>query len=333
MQARRAHLEVLAQVDTLVVDKTGTLTEGAPRLTDIVSDDEDDAMLALAAALEAHSEHPLARAFLAAAADRGLAVGEAAETRAVSGAGISGRVDGHSISLGNLAFLEDGAVESPIGPAWTARSEALSRAAKTVVAMAVDGRIRALFAISDPLKDGAAGHLAELRAEGLTLIMMSGDNEATARAVADELGIEQVHAPVSPADKARLVDELQSRSHRVAMAGDGINDAPALSTASVGIAMGNGSDIAVESAGITLLRGELGALLRARRLATATARNIRQNLVWAFLYNTVGVPVAAGVLYPVAGILLSPMIAAAAMSLSSVSVIVNALRLRAVRLD
>ncbi len=323
-------LERLARVDTLVVDKTGTLTRGVPALTDAIGlgAQDDTTVLRLAAALETGSEHPLAEAILAGAAERGIAVPAASGFEAVAGMGVRGVVEGLTVALGNAAMMRAVGID-PGGAA--ARAEALADEGKTAVYLAVDGALAGLLAVADPIKETAGETIRALRAEGLRIVMATGDTERTARAVAAALGIEEVRAGVLPEDKKALVDSLRAEGRSIAMAGDGINDAPALAAADVGIAMGTGADVALESAGITLIGGDLGGILRARRLARATLSNIRQNLVFAFTYNAAGVPIAAGVLYPLTGMLLSPMIAAAAMSLSSVSVIANALRLR--RLD
>jgi len=323
-------LERMARVDTVIVDKTGTLTEGKPRLTDVVAlrGDEDE-VLRLAAALERGSEHPLAEAIVAGAMDRGLTRGTAEEFEAVTGKGVQGSVEGQSVALGNLAMMTDLGLDTD---AVQTQADALGSEGKTAMYVAVDGEVAGLVAVADPIKETTAGAIRDLHALGLTIIMATGDNRRTAEAVASKLGIDEVRAGVLPEDKQKLVEDLRARGASVAMAGDGVNDAPALAAADVGIAMSTGADVAVESAGITLLKGDLVGLVRARKLAKATLRNIKQNLFFAFAYNSLGVPIAAGVLYPVAGLLLSPMIAAAAMSLSSVSVITNALRLRRVEL-
>ena len=328
-------LERMARVDTLVVDKTGTLTEGRPRLTDVVSSsglDEDD-ILRFAAGLERGSEHPLAEAIIAGAEERGVTRGAAPpgveKFAAVTGKGVQGIVEGREVALGNRAMLELLGIEP--GPE-KARADALRTAGKTAMYVAIDGALAGIVAVADPIKETTPHAIAELHRLGLRIIMATGDNERTARAVAGKLGIDEIRAGVLPADKQKLVEELQGKGRRVAMAGDGVNDAPALAAAEVGIAMGTGADVAVESAGITLVKGDLTGIVRARRLARATLRNIKQNLFFAFVYNAAGVPIAAGVLYPLVGLLLSPMIAAAAMSFSSVSVIANALRLQRVRL-
>jgi len=325
-------LERMAKVDTVVVDKTGTLTEGRPALTDVVAVGRfsEAEVLALAAALERGSEHPLAEAVLAGAAARGVEIGTASAFEAVTGRGVRGAVGERRVVLGNGALMADADID--IEP-LRQPAERLGTDGKTVMFVAVDGVPAGLVAVADPVKPNAAEAIEALHAAGLTVIMATGDNARTATAIARKLGIDDVRAGVLPSDKKALVDTLHAKGHRVAMAGDGINDAPALAAADVGIAMGTGADVAVESAGITLLKGDLTGIVRARHLAHATLRNIRQNLFFAFVYNSAGVPIAAGILYPLTGMLLSPMIAAAAMSLSSVSVISNALRLRRVRLD
>jgi len=324
-------LERLAGADVLVVDKTGTLTEGRPTLTDVVPAEDFDAedILMLAASLEKPSEHPLAEAILASAAARGIEAQAVVDFAAVSGKGVSGRVAGHAAALGNAAMMQ--AAGADIAPFET-HADALRGEGKTVMFVAVDGRLAGMVAAADRLKPGAGEAIRALHGEGLRIVMATGDNAVTAAAIARALKIDEVHADMTPEGKKALVDRMTKAGSRVAMAGDGVNDAPALAAAHVGLAMGTGADVALESAGITLLMGDLGAIVRARRLAMATLANIRQNLGFAFAYNIVGVPVAAGVLYPVFGMLLSPMLAAAAMSLSSVSVIANALRLRGLKL-
>jgi Cu+-exporting ATPase len=323
-------LEMLEKVDTLVVDKTGTLTEGKPRVAVVmpVPGQDEAQLLRLAASLERGSEHPLAAAIVEAASARGLHLVEATAFRYLTGRGVTGTVEGHAAALGNAALLEEvGARPALEGPA-----EALRREGQTVVFVAVDGRVAGLLGVSDPLKVGAAEALRVLREDGVHVLMATGDSEVTARAVARKLQIEDVRAGVLPEAKAGVVERLQAAGHVVAVAGDGVNDAPALAQAHVGIAMGTGTDVAMQTAGVTLVKGDLRGVARARRLSRATMANIRQNLFFAFVYNALGVPVAAGALYPSLGILLSPMIASAAMSLSSVSVIANALRLRRVAL-
>ena len=324
-------LERFAGVDTLILDKTGTLTEGRPRVTDIVpaAHFDEEIVLELAASLEKGSEHPLAEAILDAARQRGVTIADAVDFTAITGKGVRGSVRGKSAALGNSALMSDLGVD--IG-ALGARAEALAGEGKTAMFVAIDGKAAGLIAVADPVKPTTASAIRALHDSGLKIIMATGDNARTAKAVAENLGIDEVHAEMLPEAKKALVDALQAGGAKVAMAGDGINDAPALATADVGIAMGAGADVAIESAGITLVKGDLTGIVRARTLAQATIRNIKQNLFFAFLYNALGVPLAAGVLYPVFGWLLSPMIAAAAMSLSSVSVIANALRLRTLNL-
>jgi Cu+-exporting ATPase len=323
-------LEALAAVDTLVMDKTGTLTEGKPRLQTVVSVAGDEAeLLALAAGLERGSEHPLAAAVLAGARERGVEPAPVTGFRTLPGRGVVGEAGGERVALGNPALLAELAIE----PGQIAERAAALRAEGQTVTFVVRGRaVIGLLGVADPIKPGAAEAIRALRDDGVRVVMLTGDDRATAEAVARRLGLDEVIAEVLPAEKAAVVRRLRAAGRIVAMAGDGVNDAPALAAAHVGIAMGTGTDVAIESAGVTLLRGDLRGIVRARRLARATLRNIRQNLLWAFVYNALGVPVAAGVLYPVAGLLLSPMLASAAMSLSSVSVIANALRLRRVAL-
>jgi Cu+-exporting ATPase len=324
-------IERMRSVDTLVIDKTGTLTEGKPALAAVVPEPGfgEDELLRLAAGIERGSEHPLAAALVAGAAQRGLALAEAEGFEARPGKGVLGRVEGRSVALGNRAlFAELGIDAAP----FAERADALRREGRTAAFVAVDGRAAGLVAVADPLKASAPEAIAALREEGLRIVMLTGDSRVTAEAVARRLGLDEVEAEVLPAQKAEVVRRLQAEGRVVAMAGDGINDAPALAAADVGIAMGTGSDVALENAGVTLVKGDLRGIVRARRLSRATLRNIRQNLFFAFAYNALGVPVAAGLLYPFFGVLLSPMIAAAAMSLSSVSVIANALRLRRVGL-
>jgi Cu+-exporting ATPase len=324
-------LERFASVDTLIVDKTGTLTMGKPKLTDIVPSDgfDEDRVLALAAALERGSEHPLAEAIVEGARARGIETENAEDFEAVTGKGIHGKVNGAKVALGNGSMMTDLNVETG---ALRERAEGLREQGKTAMFVAVDGKAAGLVAVADPLKETTGDAIRALHEAGLTIIMATGDEERTARAVAAELGIDEIRANVLPQDKKALVDELKAKGASVAMAGDGVNDAPALAAADVGIAMGTGADVAMESAGITLVKGDLNGIVRARRLAQATIGNIRQNLFFAFVYNAAGVPIAAGILYPLVGALLSPMLAAAAMSLSSVSVIGNALRLKTIRL-
>ncbi|AGS24625.1 copper-transporting ATPase protein ActP (plasmid) [Rhizobium etli] len=320
-------LERFSKVDTLIVDKTGTLTEGKPKLTDIVAlgGTEESRLLSLAASLERGSEHPLAEAIISGAEERGVTFVEITGFEAKTGKGVKGLVDGTSIALGNAAMLADLGIDPA---ALSEKTEALRGDGKTVMFVTLDGTLAGLVAVADRIKPTTAVAIKALHESGMKIIMATGDNERTARAVAKSLGIDEVRADVLPEGKKALIEELRAKGAVVAMAGDGVNDAPALASADVGIAMGTGADVAMESAGITLVKGDLNGIVRARRLAEETMRNIRQNLGFAFGYNALGVPVAAGVLYPIFGLLLSPMIAAAAMSLSSVSVIANALRLR-----
>jgi len=324
-------LERMERVDTLVFDKTGTLTEGRPAVTRLVASGgfEEGELLRLAASVERASEHPLARAVVAAAEERGLALSLVADFDSPTGKGALGAVDGRQVVLGNAAFLKQRGIETA---ALEAEAERLRQGGATAIFAGIDGTAAGVLAIADPVKRSTPEALAALQADGIRVVMLTGDNWTTARAVASSLGIEAVEADVLPDQKSAVIERLKREGRVVAMAGDGVNDAPALAAADVGIAMGTGTDIAIESAGVTLLRGDLMGIVRARRLSKATMRNIRQNLFFAFIYNAAGVPIAAGVLYPVFGLLLSPVIAAAAMALSSVSVIANAARLRAVRL-
>ena len=324
-------LEILEKVDTLVVDKTGTLTEGKPRLSEVVTvgDTDRKEILRLAASLERASEHPLAAAIVAAAQKEGVQLAKTEEFRSLTGKGVIGKVDGHSVALGNLALLQELAIDPG---SLLARAEELRREGHTVMFVAVDGRAAGLVAVSDPIKQSTHEAIEVLHREGIRIVILTGDSRTTAEAVARRLGIDQVDAEVLPEQKVEVIKRLQAQGRIVAMAGDGVNDAPALAQAQVGIAMGTGTDVAIESAHITLVKGDLRGIAKARRLSRATMRNIRQNLFFAFVYNVLGVPVAAGVLYPFFGILLSPIIASAAMTFSSVSVIANALRLRRVKL-
>ncbi|PDT77714.1 heavy metal translocating P-type ATPase [Bradyrhizobium sp. C9] len=325
-------LERMEAIDTLVIDKTGTLTEGKPKVVRIIASeavDEND-LLRLAASVEQGSEHPLAQAIIASARERKLASAAVSNFASPSGKGATGTVEGKQVALGNAVLMDELKIATS---ALDQAAEAARRDGATAIYVAVDGRVAGVIAIADPVKPSAAGALQALRAEGLRIVMLTGDNETTARAVAETLGIDEVEAGVLPERKSEVVQRLRGEGRVVAMAGDGVNDAPALAAADVGIAMGGGTDVAIESAGITLLTGDLTGLVRARRLSVATMRNIRQNLAFAFVYNAAGVPIAAGVLYPLFGILLSPMVGAAAMALSSVSVIGNALRLSRVKLD
>ncbi|SCB59005.1 Cu+-exporting ATPase [Rhizobium aethiopicum] len=324
-------LERFSKVDTLIVDKTGTLTEGKPVLTDIVAAGgvQEDRLLSLAASLERGSEHPLAEAIVSGAEERGAAFVEVTGFEAKTGKGVQGLAGRTTVALGNAAMLADLGVDPS---ALSEKTEALRGDGKTVMFVTLDGKFAGLVAVADRIKPTTAAAIKALHESGLKIIMATGDNERTARAVAKSLSIDEVRADVLPEGKKALIEELRGKGAVIAMAGDGVNDAPALATADVGIAMGTGADVAMESAGITLVKGDLNGIVRARRLAEATMGNIRQNLGFAFGYNALGVPVAAGLLYPVFGLLLSPMIAAAAMSLSSVSVIANALRLRFAKL-
>ena len=324
-------LERMEKVDTLVVDKTGTLTEGKPKVVAVVpaAGFDEAALLALAASVERSSEHPLADAIVRAAKERGLDLAPVTDFDSPTGKGVTGRVDGKSVLLGNSAYLDSAGID--VRP-LKERAEELRGDGATVINVAVDGVLAGVLAIADPVKATTADALKALAAEGIKVIMLTGDNRTTARAVARRLGIADVEAEVLPEQKSAVVSKLQKAGRIVAMAGDGVNDAPALATADVGIAMGTGTDVAMESAGVTLLKGDLGGIVRARRLSEATMANIRQNLFFAFIYNAAGVPIAAGVLYPAFGLLLSPIIAAAAMALSSVTVVGNALRLRTTRL-
>jgi Cu+-exporting ATPase len=325
-------LEQMEKIDTLVVDKTGTLTEGKPKLVAIVpaSGFGESEILRLAASVEQASEHPLADAIVRAAKERPLSLGKVEDFDSPTGKGAIGKVDGKRIALGNARYLASIGIDAG---ALDAESERLRGDGATVINVAVDGKLAGLFAIADPVKSSTPDALKALAAEGIKVIMLTGDNRATAQAVARKLGIAEVEAEVLPDQKSEVVAKLQKAGRIVAMAGDGVNDAPALAAAEVGIAMGTGTDVAMESAGVTLLKGDLGGIVRARKLSQATMRNIRQNLFFAFIYNAGGIPIAAGILYPAFGLLLSPIIAAAAMALSSVSVVGNALRLRVTRLD
>ena len=324
-------LERMAEVDTLVVDKTGTLTEGKPTLTDVmaIGDSTEQTVLELAAGIEKGSEHPLADAIVSGAQKRNVTPGKVTDFEAVTGKGVKAKAGGKWLVLGNIAMMQAEGIDAST---LEARADELRNQGKTVMFVGLKGKLAGLVAVADPVKPSTQAAIKALHEAGLRIIMATGDNEITARAVADRLGIDEIRAGVLPEDKKALVDELHVAGHKVAMAGDGVNDAPALAAADVGIAMGTGADVAVESAGITLLKGDLTGIVKARKLSQATLRNIKQNLFFAFVYNAAGVPVAAGILYPVTGTLLSPMIAAAAMSLSSVSVITNALRLRRVEL-
>jgi Cu+-exporting ATPase len=324
-------LEQLQKIDTLVVDKTGTLTEGKPKVTfmRVTNGFAEDEILRLAGSLEQGSEHPLAAAILAAGRERGLTFARTEDFRSVTGKGVSGTVDGRKLLLGNARLLRESGITSTelAQMADPARMEG-----QTILLLAVNGALAGAIGVADPVKASSKEAVALLHRENIRIAMLTGDNKPTAAKVAQELGIDRVEAEVLPEQKAEFIKKLQAEGRLVAMAGDGVNDAPALAQAQVGIAMGTGTDVAIESAGITLVQGDLRAIARALRLSRATMRNIRQNLFFAFVYNVVGVPIAAGVLYPFLGIVLSPMIASAAMTFSSVSVITNALRLRHIEL-
>ncbi len=320
-------LEIMEKVDTLIVDKTGTLTEGKPRLVSVVTAScrKEEEFLRHAASLERGSEHPLAAAIMAGAEERGLKLTDAQDFQSITGRGVTGKVDGHSVALGNAKLLEE--LKTTPGDLGS-RAEGLRREGQTVMFVVLDGQVAGLLGVADPIKESTPEALRLLREEHIRVVMVTGDNRTTAEAVARKLGLDTVEAGVLPERKGEVVKKLQQEGCVVAMAGDGVNDAPALALANVGIAMGTGTDVAMQSAGITLVKGDLRGIAKARRLSRGTMRNIRQNLFFAFIYNALGVPIAAGVLYPVFGLLLSPMIAAAAMSFSSVSVVGNALRLR-----
>jgi Cu+-exporting ATPase len=324
-------LEIMEKVDTLVVDKTGTLTEGKPKLVTVktIKGVEEKVALRLGASLERASEHPLAVAIVRGAQEKGIELTELKNFQSVTGKGVTGEVDGHKVALGNLKLLESMGIDPGNLPQ---QADNLRAEGQTVMFLSIDGKPAGLLGVADPIKESTPEAIRDLHAEGIRIVMLTGDSRRTAEAVAKKLDIDQVQAEVLPGQKAEAVKQLQAQGRIVAMAGDGINDAPALAQAHVGIAMGTGTDVAMESAGVTLIKGDLRGIVHARRLSRSTMRNIRQNLFFAFIYNSVGVPIAAGVLYPVFGLLLSPIIAAAAMSFSSVSVISNALRLKRVRL-
>jgi Cu+-exporting ATPase len=324
-------LELMEKVDTIVVDKTGTLTEGKPRLTSVVplTDISEAELLGLAASVERGSEHPLAEAIVTGARERGLELVEGREFNSITGKGVVGKVNGRSVALGNAKLFEHLGMDAR---AAVERADTMRKEGETVMLVAVDGRLAGLIGVADPIKESTPQAIRALHEDGIRIVMLTGDNRTTAEAVARRLGIDEVVADVLPEQKIEVVKRLQKEGRMVAMAGDGVNDAPALAQSHVGIAMGTGTDVAIESAGVTLVKGDLRGIVRARRLSRTTMRNIRQNLFFAFIYNAAGVPIAAGVLYPVLGLLLSPMIASAAMSFSSVSVIGNALRLRNTRL-
>lgn len=324
-------LEIMEKVDTLIIDKTGTLTEGKPKLMEVVtvSGFDQNETLRLVASLERGSEHPLASAIVKGAEDRGIVLAAVQDFASITGKGVTGIIDGHSVALGNKALLSSLGIDSA---SLSANAEQLRAKGQTAMFAAIDGKPAAVISVADPIKPTTPEALKQLKAEGLRIVMLTGDSKATAEAIAKQLGIDELEAEVLPERKSEVVRQLQEQGRKVAMAGDGVNDAPALAQAQVGIAMGTGTDVAMESAGVTLVKGDLIGIVRARRLSHATMRNIRQNLFFAFIYNALGVPVAAGILYPFFGLLLSPVIASAAMALSSVSVIVNSLRLRNIQL-
>jgi Cu+-exporting ATPase len=324
-------LEIMEKVDTLVVDKTGTLTEGKPSLMSVVpvGDFTEQEVLQFGASLERASEHPLAEAIVRGAENKGLTLSQVNNFNSLTGRGVTGDVDGHQVALGNRKLMQETSIDvKPL----VEQADTMREDGQTVMYVGIDGKPAGLIGVADPIKQSTQEALKTLHEEGIKVVMLTGDNRTTAEAVARKLGIDEVKADVLPEQKTEVVKQLQAEGSIVAMAGDGINDAPALAQAHVGIAMGTGTDIAMESAGVTLVKGDLLGIAKARRLSRATMRNIRQNLFFAFIYNALGVPVAAGVLYPFFGLLLSPMIAAAAMSFSSVSVILNALRLRNISL-
>ncbi|HHO65045.1 MAG TPA: heavy metal translocating P-type ATPase, partial [Epsilonproteobacteria bacterium] len=324
-------LEIMEKVDTLVVDKTGTLTEGKPKLVTVKVEEgvDEERFLSLVATLEQSSEHPLAESIVDGAKERGYALFKTEAFNSVTGEGVTGTVDGVEVAIGNRKLLEGLDVE--LGE-LAGTSEQYREEGQTVMLVALDGTAAGIVGVMDPIKESTPEAIAALHEQGITVVMLTGDNKTTAEAVAKKLNIDRVQAEVSPEDKSNVVAALQKEGKIVAMAGDGVNDAPALAKAHVGVAMGTGTDVAMESAGVTLVKGDLTGIVRAIKLSRGTMKNIRQNLFFAFIYNSIGVPVAAGVLYPVFGILLSPVIAAAAMSFSSVSVIGNSLRLRNLKL-
>jgi Cu+-exporting ATPase len=321
----------MEKIDTLVVDKTGTLTEGRPSVVAVRAADgiDEKELLRLAASLERSSEHPLAAAIVRAATERGLNLVAPAAFDSPVGKGVTGEVEGRRLVIGNQRIMSEAGVDTE---SFSAAADALRREGATAIFVAIDGKAAGVIAIADPIKATTTAAIRSLQEDGIRVVMLTGDNRTTAAAVAEKLGIREVEAEVLPEDKSKIVARLRAQGRVVAMAGDGVNDAPALAAADVGIAMGTGTDVAMESAGVTLLKGDLTGIVRARRLSAATMANIRQNLFFAFIYNAAGVPVAAGALYPLFGLLLSPIIAAAAMSLSSVSVVGNALRLNRARL-
>jgi Cu+-exporting ATPase len=324
-------LEVLEKIDTLVVDKTGTLTEGKPRLISVipVRGQDEIELLLLAASLERGSEHPLAEAIVKGAEERGVKLAETREFRSITGKGVVGSADGKNVALGNAKLLEELNIKA--GELW-GQSEELRKEGQTVMYVVVDGAIAGLLGVADPVKQSTPEAIELLHEDGIKIVMLTGDNRTTAEAVAKRLGIDQIQAEVLPEQKVEVVKRLQAEGRMVAMAGDGVNDAPALAQAHVGIAMGTGTDVAMESAGVTLVKGDLRGIAKARRLSRGTMRNIRENLFFAFVYNVLGIPIAAGALYPFSGMLLSPVIASVAMTFSSVSVISNALRLNKLQL-
>jgi Cu+-exporting ATPase len=324
-------LEIMEKVDTLIIDKTGTLTEGKPKLMVVVTAAgfEQNETLRLVASLEQSSEHPLASAIVKGAQEKGITLSTVQNFSSTTGKGVQGTVDGHNVALGNAAMLASLGMNAD---SLVQAADQLRAKGQTAMFAAIDGKPAAIISVADPIKATTPEALKQLKAEGLHIVMLTGDSKATAEAIAKQLGIDELEAEVLPERKSELVRQLQEKGRKVAMAGDGVNDAPALAQAHVGIAMGTGTDVAMESAGVTLVKGDLIGIVRARRLSHATMRNIRQNLFFAFIYNALGVPVAAGILYPFFGLLLSPVIASAAMALSSVSVIVNSLRLRKIEL-
>jgi Cu+-exporting ATPase len=324
-------LEVLERIDTLVVDKTGTLTEGKPHLTALVpaAGQNENNILRLAASLERGSEHPLAAAIVSGAEKRGIKLADARDFRSITGKGVVGSVDGKRVALGNRRLLDELGVAAG---EFAARSELMRKDGQTVMFLVIDGSVAGLVGVADPVKPSTPEAIRMLHDDGVKIVMLTGDNRTTAEAVAKKLGIDEIQAEVLPEQKSEVVKRLQSEGCIVAMAGDGVNDAPALAQAQVGIAMGTGTDVAMESAGVTLVKGDLRGIAKARHLSRRTMRNIRQNLFFAFIYNVLGIPIAAGVLYPFFGWLLSPVIASAAMTFSSVSVIGNALRLNRLQL-
>ena len=324
-------IEVMRKVDTLVVDKTGTLTLGKPKLVSVIPAEgwSEEALLRSAASLERGSEHPLAAAIVGGANDRGVSLVDTESFESVTGKGVKGTVDNRAVALGNRRLMDDLGIDLGV---LVDRAEEMRKDGQTVMFVVVDGEPAGLVGVADPIKDTTPQAIQRLHEEGVRITMLTGDSRTTAEAVSKKLNIDEVVAEVLPDQKAEVIKRLQSEGRVVAMAGDGINDAPALAQAEVGIAMGTGTDVAMESAGVTLVKGDLRGIVRARRLSRATMRNIKQNLFFAFIYNSLGIPIAAGVLYPVFGLLLSPMIAAAAMSFSSVSVLSNALRLRRVKI-